>query len=978
MFHCCPDQNSKEMDFTNKSPRLAIIGSGRYAMALISSFSDAVDLGVLQICWVLPNSKRLAVIFDGHGWNPSASSITIDPTLTSLKVAGIVCGRVGAIHSHADQEVIYCGDQRVICDAVAVALDPFHDMGATSSDSFMGRFISPRPLEELNRLSNVSNVELNLLCTWQADQLAELVARGRHRRYIQSSIAKSQGTHGDTKRESKPKDLDEEEANADDDDDMEFDRPNVLELRLPLTTTKLAESLLSTSQTNPPELVFFAMNEGERSLSLREANIDNAELDRVCSALRVHYLVCSRGSPPTMLRDVSSIDLSHNALTTLNSVTETFLLVPEPQESNANDSAHSHGPVRSMLRHLDVSHNPLEPTSVVAFLSALLSAESVSHLTSLNLCQCGLEDGVGAALSSAIARMPSLVTLDISNNNFSPQVNRNILQASRHFLKSLNVSGLNLRGCDSQLEKLFRSAQMERVHCSNCGLEDSAVLCVGTGLMQGQCRASLRVLDLSKNPSISSDGVKFLFECITAGVPSDQCRVQELLLEGCGGVGVHEIVAAACIVQHCRFLETFTFSTIYEERLCLQVFVDCVVKYGNALTACTIDSFVSPPSRCNTLEATASNRPLSPEAINALQLRIAGNQSRRAAREEQLASRTLSIATATDLAADATRSLPPASGGIPTQYLRVDDSENSSVYANQLTKLKCDEYRYSRWLEAMRSAGSSDTSAVSMIAGYFCGSINTWNAQWAPFLDALVTLRPSRLPSYMNAFVSGDGSVVVDSDFVIDQSRKIFMVGCGARTSSGSVPFALSTNSGVHDSMYSRLVLPIIRQNVLRKLAPQLAVPIPRTDIVGKWMDREDVPSNVLRQKLLESLSLAFVPVESYIQQKSLKFILDELAHRVAETRPHEHIPLHTKVQKSEQAFRDALLVREAELPKLPEEPIAAPPPAASGKKSEAAAVVAPPAPIHVTDPSTSVRKQTSYDVVVAALESMTFHGTTQ
>ncbi|CUG93746.1 GPI-anchored surface protein, putative [Bodo saltans] len=948
----------------SRVPKLGVVGSGRYAMSLISSLADAVEVDVLQIVWILPNTEKRGIVFDGHGWNASAASITVDPFLTSLKVSAVVCGNIYSILTKGPHHAIYCGGQEILCDAITFALDPYHDMDSHGTDDFLSRFGSPRPIDELNYLRNVSEVELNLLNTWQTDELKVLVTRGKHQRYIQSSLQTGKGAPA-AAQPTKLRDLDEEEGNADDDDDMEYDRPTVLVLKLPRISTKFAESLLSSSQMNPPELVYFAMNEGERCLSLRNANIDDAELNRLCTNMRTHYLLRSSvGGSPTLVRDVSSVDVSHNSLTTLNSITETFFL--------HTDADGCSGPISSMLRQLDVSHNPLEQRSVTIFLSALLSAGSVSHLASLNLCHCGLSDGVAEALCSAITRMTSLVTLDVSGNHFSPLMNGEILLAARHHIKSLNVSGLDLQGCETQLEKLFRSHQLERIHCSSCGLEDSTALCVGTQLVQGECRGSLRVVDFSNNPGITSEGVKFLLECIVAGLPSDACRMQDILLEGCGGVGVHEVVAAANVVQHCRALEQFTFSIIFEEQLCLQVFIDCVAKYGNSLVHSTLESFVFPSSRCNTSESTPTAKELPQSAHDALHTRLAGNKARRAAREEQLASRALSIATATDLAAEATRSLPVASGiGVPTHYLRIDDSANAAVYADQSNSADCDEYRYRRYLEALRSEGDFDVTSPTSVAGYACGTVDTWQSQWAPFRDAQVVLRPPVLPKYAQSLTTSD-SVVVDDHFFISEKRKLLMVGCGCRTRLGDAPFTQSTNSGVHDAMYSRLILPIVRQSVFRVLAPKLVVPIPRIDLIGVWMGRDDVPPNILRQKILENVSLSFAATLTYMQQKQLKQLLNEVTHRIGECQPALHDPLHQQYKRSESALLDALAARgsvfSAEvLPPPPPPPAQSPP---TKKDAAAPVAVAQPAILSHVDSNTTP-KITAYHIVVESLKTM-------
>jgi hypothetical protein len=850
-----------------------------------------------------------------------------------------------------------------MCDAITLALDPYHDMGVAQSDDFFSRFGSPRSLEELSYLRNVSEVELNLLSTWQADELKALITRGTHKRYIQSSL--QTGKNHAVVQPVKVRDLDEEEAAADDDDDMEYDRPHVLVLKLPCISTKFAESLLSSSQMNTAELVYFAMNEGERCLALRDSNVDDAELNRICTAMRAHYLLrSSNGGSPTLIRDVSSVDISRNALTTLNSITETFFL-HTPNDSDAD----TRGPIRSMLRQLDVSHNPLEQRSVTVFLSALLSAGSISHLASLNLCHCGLTDDVAEALCSAITRMASLATLDVSGNRFSSHMSGEILLAARHHIKSLDMSGLDLQGCEPQLEKLFRS-QVERIHCSSCGLDDSTALCIGTRLVQGECRGSLRVLDLSSNPGITSEGVKFLLECIVAGLPSDACRMQEVLLEGCGGVGVHEVVAAANVVQHCRSLETFTFSIISEEQLCVQVFVDCVVKYGNALLHCTLDSFVSPPSRCNLAVSTPTSAELPRSTHDALHARLTGNKARRAAREEQLASRALSIATATDLAAEAARSLPPATGiGVPTHYLRIDDSANAAVYAGQINSVDCDEYRHRRWLEALRSDGECDVTSPTSVAGYLCGSVDTWQPQWAPFRDALVTLGPQVLPKYAQALAPHGDCVVVDDQFFISVERKLLMVGCGSRTRLGNAPFYQSVNSGVHDAMYSRLVLPILRQSILNVLAPRLVVSIPRTDIIGVWMGRDDVPPNILRQKLLENLSLTFATTQSYMQRKQLKQLLNEVTHRITERQPSVHDPLHQQCKRSESSLLDALAARGATFAaEVAAPPPSPPPPAVAPAKKDAPL---PAQPVILRQVESNAPQLTSYHIIIESLKGM-------
>lgn len=952
----------------SQAPRLAVIGSGRYAMALISSLTDAVDVDALQVVWILPNAERKAYIFDGHGWNSAATSIEVDPLQTALKVSSVVCGRISTIAPSASGHIIYCGGRRVMCTAIAIALDPFHDMGVPTSDDFTALYGSPRPIEDLNYLRNVSDVTLNLLSTWQADELKAIVTQRAPRRYIQSSLRTGKPTLGAALPIGKPRDLDEEDANADDDDDMEYDRPHVLELKVPLISTQFAASLLSTSQSNSPELLYFAMNEGDRCLTMREAGVDDSELERICAALRAHYLLSSDMGKATLVRDVSSIDISRNSLTTLNSITETFFLLRKPEGSETDAPS----PIQSMLRHLDVSHNPLGQGSVTLFLSALLTAGSVSHLASLNLCHCGLTDMVAEGLCSAITRMTSLVTLNISGNKFTAQMSGEILLASRHHIKSLNMNGLDLHGCEHQLDRLFSSRQLERVFCADCGLEDSAALCIGTRLVNGESRASLRVLDLSGNSRISSDGLRFLLECVCAGLSSESCRLQEVLLEGCSGIGVREIVAAANVVQHCRHLEAFTFSTIFEEQLCLQVFVDCAVKYGNALVNSTLVSFVFPPSRCDTSASTPTNRELPQATHEALHQRLVSNRARRAAREEQLASRALSIATASDLAAEAARSLPPVSSvGAATHYLRIDDSANAQVYAAQDNSDECDAYRYRRWVEALRSDGELDDVSTSTVAGYTCGSVDTATPQWAPFRDALVTLSAPALPHYVALLAKNrDGTAVVNDDYFISVERKLLMVGCGARTSFGDAPFPLSVNTGVHDAMYSRLVLPVIRRSILAVLAPRLLVSIPRTDAVGLWMSREDVPPNVLRQKLLECLALSYSSMETYVNTKRLKLVLNELTHRLGEQEPPAHDPLHQQCKRSEALLLDALSNRGAApmAEKLPPPP----PPAASAPAKKPPDAPLPQAqPVIASVVDTHAKVMTTYHVMVEALKSM-------
>lgn len=933
-------------------PVLAVIGSGMQAMAVISSVEDIVRVGRLEVVWIVPHQRRNVTVFAGNGWN-QAPSVEYDPAQTTLLVSRIFRGQVEAVTKDAQgRKVIICAGEGILCDAVVVALNPFCDMESDSGTNFLEQHRNVQPFDELSYLCNQRRTPVNLLCEWQTDTLSSLLQRRTHSKYIQSSIA---GKPAKTK-----KHQDEDEEAADDDDDMEFDRPTVLDFRLPRATTQFAESLMKSSNCNSPQLLYFAMNEGELSLPLGDLRLGDAELKRICDAMQFHYL-CADESGAFLTRDLSDIDVSGNNIQQIEPLRDTLIL-------------HRGLPVRSMLRTINLSRNMLSKTSVVSFLDALCTASDEVHLSSLFMSGCGLDDSVAETLATVVAKMASLTHLDVSQNSFA-DASAVILQAARFHLGTLSVGGINLRGCDAHIGRLLHSEKIRCVDFSDCNLDDNDALAIGEALVTASSRTAIRKLNLQHNPRMSTKAVKFIFECCATVTAEPSCSLTHLLLQGCGPIGIHEIDIAAHVAQHCHKLDALSFSVIEEEEAAVQVIVDTIVKHSKSLTSLVFDC-VARPSRCDRRVSSVASARANVEVLSA---HLAANKARQDARLEQAAGRSLLSSTVIDVAAEAARAVPLMPSPVSRHYLRVDDSVNRALYEAQSTSSNFDAYRLRKWQESLQAAGGSDAQVA---AGFLCGTVDTFDKRWRHFCDAVVTLDALPLPKFLRSLPSfHDGVVVVSDAYEASTDLALFMIGCGARMGRSDAPFPLSANSGVHWAFMSEILLPRLRRNVIRLLCPEIVAHVLRRDYIGDVLRQREVSAYILRQKLMEALSAPNIPLAVFLREKRVKETLDEICRRLDELHPAPYQSLTCAVASEDQLLLH-LAARGVDMSVFaipstdPTKPVTPPPPAAKKgelQKKDASQPAAAPAPSASPPPAPREVKYvgTSHHVIVEALLAM-------
>lgn len=841
-------------------PTLAVIGSGMHAVSIISSFSECVALRRIRIVWVLPNRHRAATVFDGCGWS-STSSVQFDPFHCTLGVAQVISDNVDKI-TPAPGGLrggrIYAGGCVVNFDALIVALDPLADM-QDAEDDFRHCCRTVQPHDDSSYLRNHTDLTLNMLTAWQMESLRSLLQTSRHRKYIQASIG--------IKREKKgPRDADEDEV-QDDDDDMEIDRPNVIDLRLPLATTTFAAALMESSRENIPQLLYFAMNEGERTLPLQGKGMSDAELERVCDALRLHYSL--RGpNEITFCRDVSEIDISSNRISTVSPITKTFVF----------DGV----PVRSMLRTLTVSDNKLEKATVVELLRALIAADEAINISTLKFSNCGLDDEVGDLLAIVVAKTKSLRVVHVGLNNFTAPISQSILLSSRHHLEEISLHGVPLSMCSQHILKLLYSKHIQSIDFSACDLDDQVARSIGNALVSGPNKEKIRKLDLSNNPKMTTEAVRFLFECLSS---LGEGAMSEFFVKGCGPLGIHEIGFASTAVQVCRNLSKLSLSLIAEEQLCAEVLITTIVKGSNVLELCDFDLREDTPSRCDSTVASPTHATLSKEQVDRLEAKLEQNRTRKESRREELAGRSLSVATALDAAADAARAIPNHNTVTPLFCLRIDDSATRNAYQSQLSANLLDRYRFERLEFAYMSVCGK---ALPPTVGYKCGSVCTFDEQWKHFSDVTVVLKRPTLPLFLtnlNVKVI-DGAALVTSEFELSTPMNIFMIGCGSRQEYVDAPFSLAVNSGVFWSFLSTIVLKRVYDRVLRLLCPELRCSIPRNDAIGVVMQKDNIALPVLRQKIIEIVSLPFVSSADHAAMHKLKFVFEELCRRYEEEKP--------------------------------------------------------------------------------------------